>query len=295
MKRKNQKKFTFFKKILLLNSYACVLKMTGPASVLSNLEPLFPVIEKTIGCKLDRKPAEIAILLHQMKNNHVPFHIYFIEGSFIDLLPLNVAPKIQKSSMIVYGYSHVGFIVNQTALETNKLPLPKTFQDLLSTSYQRRIGLQDPRTSTLGMLFLLSTQTQYAHAWRFFKRLLHSLSASWTQSFSQFTNHNLDIIWSDLSSLTLKSYQTHCYSLMIDPTIMHYEAVILQKSQNPIEEQALIQLKHLLENDTFRAQLAALLFLYPTQTTGIESKNIPKKREIENALMTWESNINPFF
>ena len=57
-----------------------------------------------------------------------------------------------------YDYGVLSLIVDQKALEEKGLTIPRSLFDLLNVGWKRHLLLQDPRTSTPGLTFLLYTR-----------------------------------------------------------------------------------------------------------------------------------------
>ncbi len=113
-------------------------------------------------------------------------------------------PNYKKSgfenSFIPYDWSAISFVTKkENALQIKKL------DDLLKSDYKNKFGLQDPRTSSPGLQFLMWVVQSYSEeeAIEFLKKIntqTHSFSPSWTVSYGLFKNKSIDSVLSYITS-----------------------------------------------------------------------------------------------
>ena len=103
--------------------------------------------------------------------------------------PINISKVMNKELVlndytVPYDYGGIAFVYNPEKLKT----IPKSFEDL--TKLNKKIILQDPRTSSTGQAFLLWTIAVYGDNWQdFWKRLkpaILTVAPGWDASFSKF-------------------------------------------------------------------------------------------------------------
>ena len=119
---------------------------------------------------------------------------------YSDLIPES---QIQ-SGFLPFDYAPLTFIADYQLLEKQGLPLPQSFLELQRPEWRRRFILEDPRTSTPGLVFLL-----YSHSilkdktWFFWQQLRQqwlTLSLGWEGAYSLFSRHEAPLIWSYVTS-----------------------------------------------------------------------------------------------
>lgn len=99
--------------------------------------------------------------------------------------------------VIPFDHGYVTFVA-KAALPENLVP--HTFQDLLRPELARKIILQDPRTSTTGLAFLLWTVAHFGEEWpAFWKALLPNtltITRGWSEAFAMFEAGEAPIVLS---------------------------------------------------------------------------------------------------
>ncbi len=103
-------------------------------------------------------------------------------------------------NFVAYNWAPIAF-VSRTDLNANV----QSLDDLLKPELKNKIALEDPRTSSPGLQFLvwvMQTKTE-AEAIQFFKKMnqqAHSYSAGWSAAYGLFTNKQADIVLSYVTS-----------------------------------------------------------------------------------------------
>lgn len=99
--------------------------------------------------------------------------------------------------VIPFDHGYVTFVVSSGLREDL---VPRTFADLLRPELRGKIILQDPRTSTTGLAFLLWTAAHFGDEWpTFWKALLPNtltVTKGWTEAFSMFEAGEAPIVLS---------------------------------------------------------------------------------------------------
>ncbi len=108
------------------------------------------------------------------------------------------------SGFVPYDYGPLGWIVDQAALQSEGLLIPHSLSDLLDPKWSRHFLLQDPRTSTPGLTFLLYTRAILGDSvtdyWKKLRSQWLTLAPSWDSSYSLFVKGEAVAIWSYLTS-----------------------------------------------------------------------------------------------
>ncbi len=110
-----------------------------------------------------------------------------------------------------YDYGGLALMVDQKALSAKGLRSPRSVSDLLAPEWARTILLQDPRTATPGLTFLLFTYSVFGEkTFEFWKKLRTqwlTLAPSWDSSYSLFVKGEAPAVWSYLTSQAY--HETH--------------------------------------------------------------------------------------
>ncbi len=110
-----------------------------------------------------------------------------------ELIPnLNYVPqelRLEEDTYVVpYDYGYVTFVYDAEALPEELVP--RTLDDLLRPELKSKIVLQDPRTSSPGLSFLLWTIDHFGEQWKQYWRELMpnvlTITKGWTESFEMF-------------------------------------------------------------------------------------------------------------
>lgn len=101
-----------------------------------------------------------------------------------------------------YAYGPMSFIVNRDL--TANVPLPRSLKDLLKTEWRRNVILQDPRTSTPGLAFLLFTRQVFGEkVWDFWSQMRQqwlTLAPGWGGAYGLFLKGEAPLVWSYVTS-----------------------------------------------------------------------------------------------
>jgi thiamine transport system substrate-binding protein len=125
--------------------------------------------------------------------------------------------SIPKSGFLPYDYGVFSLMMDLSQLDALKIPVPEggkiSFQELLDSRWKRNILLEDPRTSTPGMAFLLysvrllssslASQDQNAEVWKFwdgFRGQWLTLTPGWSAAYSLFLKKEAPLVWTYLTS-----------------------------------------------------------------------------------------------
>lgn len=112
----------------------------------------------------------------------------------------NIESVTSEKTFVPYDWAPMSFIVHKnTKNNINSL------KDLLNPELQGKIALQDPRTSSPGLQFLVWVFETYTadEAVRYLKKMMkqaHSFSPNWSASYGLFKNNQVDLVFSYVTS-----------------------------------------------------------------------------------------------
>lgn len=140
-----------------------------------------------------------------------------------------LSPNLKvENGFLPYDYSYLGFIANEVLLKKQGLPIPQSLIDLEKAEWRRNIILEDPRTSTPGLGFLLYTEAvlgeSYSKYWKNFRHQWLTLAPSWSTAYQLFLKEEAPLVWSYLTS---QAYHEENSKSPNPP----YRAVVLKEGQ----------------------------------------------------------------
>lgn len=183
--------------------------------------------------------------------------------------------EIDRAIWVENGFLPMNFgifawLVDRTLANQLQIPLPKQLTDLTRKEYRRNLLLQDPRTSTPGLSFLLYTHALLKEStWDFWKSLQTqwlTLTPGWEGSYQLFLRQEAPFIWSYLSSL---AYQEENKG----KNMHQYEAILFEEGQ-PVQIEGAAIVKGALKTE--REKRLARLFLEYLISDEVQVQ-IPKK------------------
>lgn len=110
-------------------------------------------------------------------------------------------PFLNQQMMVPYDWGVISFVGRRSQLS----PLPTRFQDLLSEALRNQISLQDPRTSSVGLEFLLwliKVKGEDA-AFQYLRKLNNQIKAygtNWSMSYGLFQKNQVQVTLSYVTS-----------------------------------------------------------------------------------------------
>jgi thiamine transport system substrate-binding protein len=109
-----------------------------------------------------------------------------------------------RDGFLPYDYGVLAFIADRQKLEELHLQVPNSIQDLLKSEWKRNLILEDPRTSTPGLAFLLFLKSVLKeNVWDFWKNLRFqwlTLTPGWDQAYGLFLKKEAPLVWSYVTS-----------------------------------------------------------------------------------------------
>jgi thiamine transport system substrate-binding protein len=110
-----------------------------------------------------------------------------------------------EDGFLPFDYGIFALMADTTELRKRKLAEPHTLQALLDPKLKRQILLEDPRTSTPGLAFLLFTLGNLGDEkvwkwWSSFRSQWLTLSPGWDQAYGLFLKGEAPLVWSYVTS-----------------------------------------------------------------------------------------------
>ncbi len=136
-------------------------------------------------------------------------------GLFQPYKPTNIASVVNKTFLIDPKYRVIPFDYGALAIDYNlktvKNP-PKSFKDLLDPKFSHSLVVEDPRTSSTGLDFLLWTIGVYGNRWQsYWKKLMNSIktiTSGWGSAFEMLEKGEAPMM---VSFATDKAYDYYYY------------------------------------------------------------------------------------
>lgn len=203
------------KKIVRVFGYSTFTSSYGPGPLLKEK------FEKTCDCKVDFiEGSDSGILLQRLKLEGdslgadvvIGFDQYDLQKALseqkwkkIDFtnLPLknDLKEALTNNYFVPYDWGILGFVYRKNGI----LRLPTQLDDLMNVEFQRKISLQDPRTSSPGMQFLfwVIKSKGEEEGFNFIKKLfgqVHSYAPSWATSYGLFQKNQSQLVFSYITS-----------------------------------------------------------------------------------------------
>lgn len=209
---------------------------------------IFPVFEKKWGCKLRVVSVGDGLQLltrlqldHERRKNEADVVLGldqltwdqakpWIEswGGWSPLSYSRISPELQlEKGFLPFDYGVFAFIADRQALRSMGLTIPRSLRDLLKPEWKRNFILEDPRTSTPGLAFVLYSQNvvPFDHFWKKLKQQWLTVSPGWAQAYGLFLKKEAPLVWSYTTSQAY--HQEHGD----DPNARRYEAVLFDEGQ----------------------------------------------------------------
>jgi len=127
-------------------------------------------------------------------------------------------------------YGIFAIMADQEFLNQLHLTAPNSLSDLMNPRWKRNLILEDPRTSTPGLAFLLLTKkifgTQVWNFWSQLKGQWLTLTPGWNEAYGLFLKKEAPLVWSYITS------QAYHDQAQQDPVAFRrYTAVLFQEGQ----------------------------------------------------------------
>ena len=176
--------------------------------------------------------------------------------------------KFKATGFVPYDYGIFAFIADTDALAKHGLSIPTRLSDLEASVWKRNLILEDPRTSTPGLAFLLYTQELHGDDTVAFWKKFHSqwltLTPGWDQAYGLFLKGEAPLVWSYTTS--------QAYHREHGDTKGRYRALIFEEG-NPIQVEGAAIVRGLSLHDQRNAQLFLEFMLSSEVQKLIPQKN----------------------
>jgi thiamine transport system substrate-binding protein len=114
-----------------------------------------------------------------------------------------------------FDYSVFSFVADENKLKHCGLEKPKSLTDLLKPEWKKKFIIQDPRSSSPGYGFLMTSKQIMGDEWLSFWKSLKgqwlTMTSSWDQAYALFLEGEAPLVWSYISS---EAYHIHEGDLM---------------------------------------------------------------------------------
>jgi len=206
--------------------------------------------------------------------------------------------------LIPYDYGPIAFVYREA--ETGKLDGLK-MEDLTEKRYSKSIIVQDPRTSSTGLSFLMWTHSlfgdDYIDFWKNFKGSLLTITMGWDDAFQKFEMGEAPIMLSygTDGAYSYEYYGSTEYQIFIpEPGYVQIEtAGIIKYSDNP--EEAKIFMEYML-SDNFQKNIPLNQWMFPVIEVELPESfsyavkpdnivNLDLRKDIDELISGWESAI----
>lgn len=199
-----------------------ILRVFGPSSFISQWGPgpwLKNEFEKTCECRVDFfDGADTTVLMQRLKSESRQgvdvvlgldqFDLEIARQGF-EWLPVfnegiefepEIKPVLQKDFM-PYNYSLISFVFRQSELSQ----FPRSIEDLLAPEWKGKISMEDPRTSSPGLQFLLwliqsKGEDSAFEFLKSFNKQVKAYSTSWSMAYGLFTQKQASTVLSYVTS-----------------------------------------------------------------------------------------------
>jgi thiamine transport system substrate-binding protein len=152
---------------------------------------------------------------------------------------LNASQRLA-SGFLPFDYGFFSFMADHQALSEAKLSMPGKLTDLLAPQWKRNVILEDPRTSTPGMAFVLYADQVAdmppAEFWPKMKTQWLTLAPGWDSAYGIFLRKEAPLVWSYTTSQAY--HEEHGDSA----AHRRYEAVLFDEGQ-PIQVEGIALVK----------------------------------------------------
>lgn len=200
-----------------------VVRIFGPSSFVSQWGPgpwLKQEFEKTCDCRVEFiDGADSTILFQRVRSESrngtdvvVGMDQYDLESAMssfewreLDRTGFNFDPAIKQATtqahFLPYDWGTLAFVVRRS----EQSQLPSRLDDLLTAEWAGQISMEDPRTSSPGLQFLLWLIQVKGEDGAFeylkkFNKNVKTYAASWSMAYGMFTKHQVKAVYSYVTS-----------------------------------------------------------------------------------------------
>ncbi|QTA37696.1 thiamine ABC transporter substrate-binding protein [Thermosipho ferrireducens] len=205
-------------------------------------QKIVPVFEKMYGCKVKLLSfgdagAVLARLIAEKKNPRADVIIGLDQGLLPKAIKAGVLERYTPVNLSLLKYQElfneygVPYDFGSIAIVYNKEKIqnpPESFNDLLNPQFKGKIVVEDPRTSSTGLSFLLWTIAvygdKYLDFWKKFKDNILTITPGWDEAFEMLESGEAEMM---VSYATDGAYSYYYYgSITYVPVIMKEGAFV---------------------------------------------------------------------
>jgi thiamine transport system substrate-binding protein len=253
--------------VVFLWLFLCALAQAQPELVIYSYDSLvakgglgsalFPLFEKKCGCKIRALPSGdggqlLSRLQLDQRRGKPTAHVVLgldqqiwerakpLVEDWKDWEPQgyrNLEIRVEKG-FLPFDYGAFALMADTKKLAEERLPIPKSLADLTKPEYRGKIILEDPRTSTPGLAFLLYTRDVLGKGasafWERFRGQWLTLTPGWDEAYGLFLKGEAPLVWSYSTS--------QAYHREHGDSDKRYQAVVFAEGQPvQIEGAALVK------------------------------------------------------
>lgn len=187
-------------------------------------EKLFPLFEQQCHCRIKvvavgdsgqmiarlqleaRRKAPVAHVVLGVDEMTSRLILPLVETNPGPIPQLSHVPKTlyQDNGFVPFDYGHLTFMMDTQELATRKLPVPRTMMELMGETWKRQLIIEDPRTSSPGLRFVLYLKAlsgkQFEKNVTAFKTQWLTLTPGWDAAYNLFLKREAPLVWSYISS-----------------------------------------------------------------------------------------------
>jgi thiamine transport system substrate-binding protein len=156
-----------------------------------------------------------------------------------------------EEGFLPFDHGAFAFIADRDALREAGLAEPSRLDDLLAPGWKRNVILQDPRTSTPGLAFVLwASKSKDASFWGRFRAQWLTLAPGWDAAYALFLKKEAPLVWSYVTS--------QAYHAEHGDRAGRYRALLFEEGQ-PLQIEGAALVKGALEEPGARDRARAFL------------------------------------
>jgi thiamine transport system substrate-binding protein len=215
---------------------------------------VFPRFEKKCGCHLRVLPSGdgsqlLSRLALDQERGHIGAQLVigldvptskralpYVDPYAVDKLYQSLAPEVRTAlvaGFVPYDYGYFAFIADRDTLKKLNLAVPTHFSEVLRPEWKRNLILEDPRTSTPGLAFLLYSSALKVNGAQLKTQWL-TLAPGWDGAYGIFMKGAAPLVWSYTTS--------QAYHEAHGDQARRYQAVLFEEGQPmQVESAALVR------------------------------------------------------
>jgi thiamine transport system substrate-binding protein len=194
------------------------------------------------------------------------------------------------AGLVPYDFGSLALMADSAALSKASLQIPHSLRDLNQPEWKKNIILEDPRTSSPGLEFVLFTKkvlgADFSDFWKKLRSQWLAMPPGWDDAYGLFLKGQAPLVWSYMTSQAY--HQMHASGTEGGPA--RYRAVTFSEGQ-PLQVEGAVLLKNAphtqlaekflnyLLSDSVQSQIATTNWMWPARD-GVSVpdafRNLPK-------------------